>query len=228
MVTPPSEAAILFIQYISSTCKFNSLPSEEFIEILLEIEGCTIRELRIYYLIMKGQDVLVLLKLVVIGGREFKIHSLAADLGISASELSTSIRRSISAGLIDPVDRRCIRPALLEFLLHGFRYVFPAKPGPLTRGMPTAHSAPPLRDNILSKTDYVWPLPRGPGRGQAITPIYGSVPVAAQNDPTLYKLLALADALRVGSTRERNMASEILKEMIMQEIPWTQSNSSNY
>ncbi|MGA1865459.1 MAG: hypothetical protein ACMUHX_10385 [bacterium] len=47
------------------------------------------------------------------------------------------------------------------------------------------------------------------------------VPIAAKNDSTLYELLALTDALRVGATRERNMASEILKEMIMKDIPWT-------
>lgn len=177
---------------------------------------------------MKGQDVLVLLKLAVIGGREFRIHPLAKELGISASELSNSIRRSTVAGLIDPVDRGCIRPALVEFMLHGFRYVFPAKPGEITRGLPTAHSASPLKDKILSKMDFVWPMPRGPARGQAIIPIYKSVPLAVQNDSILYELLALADALRVGSTRERNMASEILEEMIMREIPWTQSSNSKH
>jgi hypothetical protein len=178
--------------------------------------------------IMKGQDVLVLLKFVAIGGREFQVHPLAKELGISPSELSLSIRRSILAGLIDPVDKGCIRPALLEFMLHGFRYVFPVKPGSLTRGMPTAHSAPPLKGKIISKVDFVWPLPKGPNRGQAIKPIYKSAPLAAQNDPILYKLLALADALRVGSTRERNIASEVLEEMVMREIPWTQFNSLNY
>jgi len=177
---------------------------------------------------MKGQDILVLLKLVVIGGREFRVHDLAKELGISASELSNSIRRSIDAGLIDPADRGCIRPALLEFMLHGFRYVFPAKPGEITRGMPTAHSAPPLKDKISANIDLVWPLPKGPNRGQAIKPIYRSAPIAAHNDPTLYQLLALADALRVGLTRERNMAAELLEAMILREIPWTPSDSSNY
>lgn len=170
---------------------------------------------------MKGQDVLVLLKLVAIGGRNFQLRPLAHELSISYSELSLSIRRSTLAGLIDPLDKACIRPAVLEFILHGFRYVFPVKPGSLTRGMPTAHSAPPLKEKIISKVDFVWPLPKGSSRGLAIPPIYRSVPLAAQSDPTLYKLLSLADALRVGATRERNMASQILREMIMQEIPWT-------
>jgi len=177
---------------------------------------------------MKGQDILILLKLVVIGSGEFRIHPLAKELGISASELSHSIRRSTLAGLIDPMDRGCIRPALVEFMVHGFRYVFPVKPGEITRGVPTAHSAPPLKDKILSKMDFVWPMPRGPARGQAIIPIYKSVPLAVQKDSILYELLALADAVRVGSTRERNMASEMLEEMIVREIPWTQSSSSKH
>jgi len=30
----------------------------------------------------------------------------------------------------------------MEFLEHGVRYVFPAEPGSLTRGVPTAHAHP--------------------------------------------------------------------------------------
>jgi len=170
---------------------------------------------------MKGQDILVLLKLAVLDGKNFQIHPLAKELGISPSELSSSIRRSIFAGLIDPLERRCNKPAFLEFMLHGFQYVFPVRPGEITRGIPTAHSAPPLKEKILGKIDYVWPFPAGESRGQAIRPIYKSVPVAAQNDPALYTLLALADALRVGLARERKIAASKFKEIIFQEHEWT-------
>lgn len=163
---------------------------------------------------MKGQDILVLLKLVALDGKKFQIHPLAKELGMSPSELSSSIRRSIFAGLIDPIERRCHKAAFLEFMLHGFQYVFPVRPGEITRGIPTAHSAPPLKEKILGKIDYVWPFPEGKSRGQAIKPIYKSVPVAAQNDPALYTLLALADALRVGLARERKMATTIFKDIL--------------
>jgi hypothetical protein len=66
----------------------------------------------------------------------------------------------------------------------------------------------------LGKIDYVWPFPEGKSRGQAIKPIYKSVPLAAQNDPALYTLLALADALRVGLARERKIATTIFKDSL--------------
>ena len=176
---------------------------------------------------MKGQDIVVLLKLVARGDRKFQIHPLAHELGISPSELSASIRRSIYAGLVDPMERRCNPTAFIEFMLHGFQYVFPVKPGEITRGMPTAHSATPLKEKVLSNVDYVWPMPGGTVRGQAIKPIYKSVPYAAQNDSALYQLLALADALRVGLARERKIASDIFKELILKENLWTSSASLN-
>jgi hypothetical protein len=106
-------------------------------------------------------------------------------------------------------------------MLHGFQYVFPVRPGELTRGIPTAHSAPPLKKKIMGKIDYVWPFPGGQSRGQAIKPIYKSVPVAVQNDTSLYNLLVLSDALRVGLARERKIAASMFKEIIFREHEWT-------
>ena len=45
-------------------------------------------------------------------------------------------------------------------------------------------------------------------------PLYSSVPQAALEDEKFYALLALADALRVGRTREKNMAIKELKKRI--------------
>ena len=36
---------------------------------------------------------------------------------------------------------------------YGIKYVFPVEPGALVRGIPTAHSASPIKDHILSGTD---------------------------------------------------------------------------
>jgi hypothetical protein len=37
-----------------------------------------------------------------------------------------------------------------EFLIHGLKYVFPAYPGALVRGVPTAHSAEPLKGLLIA------------------------------------------------------------------------------
>ena len=51
------------------------------------------------------------------------------------------------------------------------------------------------------------------GNRPPITPLYPKVPQAAREDAQLYELLALTDALRVGRPRERQLASDLLKEM---------------
>ena len=75
---------------------------------------------------------------------------MAEALGISQSEIRKSLQRSIFAGLLDPKGKKVMRLALLEFLQYGLRYVFPQKPGPVVRGVPTSHSAAPLNQNIQS------------------------------------------------------------------------------
>ncbi len=163
---------------------------------------------------MRPQDIVVLLKIIAIGDNEWLHHTLAQDLGISQSEVSQSLNRSRYAGLIDDSRKNIMRMALLEFLQSGLRYVFPAKPGALVRGVPTAHSASPLNKIIQSDEDYVWPSANGQSRGQAITPLYPSVLDAIKKDATLYELLALVDAIRVGKAREKELAKKELEKRL--------------
>ncbi len=69
-----------------------------------------------------------------------------------------------------------MRKALLEFLEHGVRFAFPQRPGPMVRGVRTAHAAPPLTDQIHSNEAYVWPYAKGDVRGQSILPLYPTIP----------------------------------------------------
>lgn len=105
------------------------------------------------------------------------------------------------------------RPALQEFILHGLKYVFFPERGELTRGMPTAHAAPPLDAHFPDSGDPppVWPDPEGSVRGMASAPLYKLAPGAARADPALYELLVLVDAIRGGRARERATAGEELK-----------------
>ena len=122
--------------------------------------------------------------------------------------------RSKYSRLIDSDRKKVNRLNLLEFIHHGIRFVFPQQPGRLVRGIPTAHSAPPLNQEIQSEEAFVWPYHQGTVRGQAIIPLYKSVPEAALRDEKLYELLALVDAIRVGKTREKELAMQFLKERI--------------
>lgn len=93
---------------------------------------------------VKPQDILILLKLSIWKDRpDWKGIELARDLGLSAFEVSVGLDRCRKSGLLDVTKRHLMRSALEEFLIHGVKYAFPAEPGSLCRGIPTAHSAPP-------------------------------------------------------------------------------------
>ena len=166
---------------------------------------------------LKPQDILAILKVHSWDSTNWTYSSLAQSLGMSASEVHAALERSEAAGLYYGSERKILKQAVFEFLVHGLRYVFYAQPGPLSRGLPTAHSAEPLKSKLVASPSevYVWPDPQGVVRGQAIAPLYRSVPQAASNDPKLYALLSLIDAIRVGRVREQRLAASELEKRIV-------------
>ena len=169
---------------------------------------------------MQGQDIAVLLKLSLSKEKPKLSKDLARDLYLSPSEISKSLQRSREAGLlyVGEAEKRVNRAALLELLVHGLRYVFPPQRGGLTRGIPTGASVAPLSAAFHAETEppSVWPYVEGDTRGLSFSPLYKGAPQAALLDHELYKLLALCDAIRGGRTRERNLASGMLKEALTQ------------
>lgn len=165
---------------------------------------------------IKPQDIAVLLKLVALGEKKWRHMDLVAALGLSQGEISFALDRCRTVGFLDSTKKKVMKAALLEFLVHGLKYVFPARPGPFARGMPTAHSAAPLAGRIVSAEDdmYVWPFDQGRARGQSIEPLYGKAPLAAEKDIALYELLALVDAVRVGRAREQAIAVRELEKRL--------------
>ena len=175
---------------------------------------------------MRPQDVPILLKIATHWGnrsggflkRPLLQKKIAMELRISPSEVTESLARSAFAGLYDPDQKRVMSRALLEFLQYGLKYVFPQQPGALVRGIPTAHSAKPLADLIQSGEPYVWPSADGTVRGQAIEPLYPTIVQAVDNDPSLYEMLALVDAIRVGKSREVSLAVDELSKRLLLSV----------
>lgn len=157
----------------------------------------------------------MLSKLLARAEKSWRQTDLAHELGLSQFEVSLSLESCRRAGLLNPDKKKPLKKAALEFLVHGLKYAFPAEVGSIVRGVPTAHSAPPLAGRIVSRKSegeqYVWPYAKGKVRGISVTPLYRSVPEAAQKDEKLHEFLALLDAIRLGRTREQKLAIEILK-----------------
>jgi hypothetical protein len=180
---------------------------------------------------MRPQDVVVILKLMAqrptiqeegMAKTDLKAiinnqnKTIAKNLQMSEAEISESLRRSEYAGLIaDKTTKKVNQRAFLEFLIYGIKYVFPTHPGALVRGIPTAHSALPLKDKIISDEVFVWQHPEGTVRGQAIEPLYHTVPKIVEEDPKLYELLALVDSIRTGTARINSLATKELENRIL-------------
>ena len=58
----------------------------------------------------------------------------------------------------------------------------------------------------------MWPDARGNNKGLEVSPLFKTVGHAVRRDPELYALLALVDAIRIGSARESNLAKDLLKK----------------
>jgi hypothetical protein len=185
---------------------------------------------------LSPQDVVVALKLCAVDSKNWTYARLGEELSLSASQVFRSVQRAEAVRLLEPgfhalpsaldskspdskspdsksKDRPLVlaspnRANLKEFLIHGVRYAFPVHRGGLVRGIPTAHAAPPLKQQIAESFDPppVWPDGSGSARGLEFSPLYRNVPAAARRDPRLYELLALVDAIRDGRAREREIA----------------------
>lgn len=167
---------------------------------------------------MKSHDIAILLFIAQYADKTYKVADVGKSLHISQSEISESIHRSNRARLIDATNKQILRHGLYEFLIHGLRFVFPVIPGAVVRGIPTAHSAPPLNNMVVGHSDhYVWSHPDGTLRGMGIKPLYKTLPDVSLKYPEFYELLALLDAIRIGKKREVNFATQILKERLIHD-----------
>lgn len=156
---------------------------------------------------MKPQDILVILKVVSLKQETWTQAAIADSLMISPAEVSSVFERLIELGLINHTKDRVNKQALREFLVHGLKYVFPAKLGPKVRGIATAHSAPPIKNFITEGEDiFVWKSAKGNRRGLSVEPLYKTVPKIVSTNKVLYELLVIIDTLRIGRAREIGIA----------------------
>jgi hypothetical protein len=166
---------------------------------------------------LKGQDVVVLLKLLD-PVAPAPVRVLASGLGFDVAGTHWAMRRLGEASLYWEERRQVHEPHAEEFLVHAVKFSFPAKLGSEVPGVPTSWAADPLKGELA---DYpglpvVWPYALGKVRGLALEPLHPMVPKAALADPELWQRLALVDALRSNfdGARVRQLAEKLLGESI--------------
>lgn len=150
----------------------------------------------------------------------FSVRALEQDTGISKSQVSLSLKRMFDVGLAK-ADRKTGLPkantkALLEFIAYGIQYVFPAKEGEVTRGIATSIAAPVLQGKLMKSVELapIWPYFKGQTKGVAVQPLHENIFAAIRTDDITYALLALTDAVRIGHSRERGIAIDMMRKLL--------------
>ena len=169
---------------------------------------------------LKPQDIVLVLKLVSKAEVDWSQGGLAQELVMSPSEINAGLKRLFACELVlEHEDGRRYRPHkqnLLEFLLYGIRYVFPAIKGAPTMGIATSVAALPLSPHIEGAIGFapVWPHADAKKKGYSFAPLYPSVPKACLMDKNLQQLLSLVDALRDSDCEHRPLAAALMKERL--------------
>ncbi len=168
-------------------------------------------------LMLRGQDVLVLLWLARAGEPLSSVRGTAAELGLGLATVQRALGRLEAVGLYDARRKRVVDAQAEQFLMYAVRYVVPAVRGGETRGVPTAWATAPLSSE-LARTDElppVWPDPHGTVRGLELQPLHRAAVHLALEDDRLHELLALVDALRgPADVRTTTLARELLIESL--------------
>jgi hypothetical protein len=162
---------------------------------------------------LRPNDLVIACQLALTSDAQFK--AVSRSTGSSVGECHNAVRRLGIARLILADERRTAGELLHQFLVHGAPFAFPAVIGAEIVGVPTAHSAPPFQGIVGSDTGFVWAHADGTLRGQSIIPLFPGAPLLAVDNPALYELLALIDALRVGGARVRTIAADMLGDRIL-------------
>jgi hypothetical protein len=160
---------------------------------------------------MKTQDIVILLKIIILGKEKWRTTDIAHQLHLSQSEISKGLKRLEESRLYSRENKAVSKRAFYELLIYGLPAFFPGKVGKLSKGVPTSISNNILGEEIITDDTFVWPHINGSLRGESVTPLYPSAPDAALEDKELYDFLTIIDVLRIGRVREVNLARKELK-----------------
>ena len=178
---------------------------------------------------LKPQDFLISLKIAVLQLRRQKCsyQQLAQSCGLSASDTHAAVKRACRSGFLNlqPAgwsgtgsvigNYSANRGALIEFGIHGLKFVWPAKDGPVRLGVPTGMAVVAEElDMVRGGETHVWPSPDGTVQGASLEPWHPALPLACLQDPELHRLAAIIEVIRTGGARAADQARKALERRL--------------
>lgn len=164
---------------------------------------------------VRGQDILIAAGLFALNSAHGAQSELARRLDLPRSRISESVRRLRENGVYSDNLGRLRHQRLRALLLEGLPWMIPARVGGTGVGLPTGHSGPLLSDRLAWSIPYVWPTTYGDVEGRTVEPIHRLAPSLCSQLPAAYALLSLADAVRLGRVRERQLAAQAMSDLLV-------------
>jgi hypothetical protein len=164
---------------------------------------------------LQSQDIVLAVYLIA-DNEPWTFAQVSEVMGISSSQVHLAWGRLVNSDLADREYKRPLRKNLLEFLCHGVKYSFPATQRGIGKGMVTGLSHPIVKRKLRASTDiqYVWESPKGKEKGVIVDPIHKSAVNVAQASTLAYQIFATLDSIRLGKARERQIATDIMKDLL--------------
>lgn len=170
---------------------------------------------------LKPQDIFVAAQLSLTEDKQPSHAVLALALHLSPSTVYESLKRLRQAKLTSPSESgaKVARGKFLEFLIHAVPTLYFPRKIEVVRGMPTAMWAPQFRDKLAPAKDIasVWPYTKGKELGEGLIPIYPTVPLACSQNMELYQFMGAIEVLRIGKTREKDVATTYLQGLLVEK-----------
>lgn len=174
---------------------------------------------------IKPQDIAILAKLISLTHMKHHKDSkmskvvlsqdqLAKQLHISQGEIAKGLSRLRKSKLIFNTDVNV--PAAKEFLIHGFKFVFPMEVGRIGVGVATGSSNEYFKSSFFDNEEaLVWPHAKGKQRGQIITPLYPGLAEGVLVDNNFYVLMSALEMLRSENKRVIKIGREFIEKEVI-------------
>ncbi len=162
-------------------------------------------------------DIYILAGVIANESEKWTLRELAGKLFVDHTLVHRALRRAEASDLYSSSKKMVHRPNFEELLVHGGRFLAPARPGALVPGVPAAWAAEPMRSLIheaSSDPPLVWPSPESRIRGQSLRPLHPACVEAVATFPSLGELMSVIDSLRAGDLRVRRVAAKELHDIL--------------
>lgn len=166
--------------------------------------------------IIKPQDVVILGKIL-----SEKVWPSQKEIGdslkISQAEISHALKTLDQIGLINLSTKKINQLAVIEFITHALKFIYPIEKKGTGRGILIGPSSLTFKGKVQpDEYNYIWPDPNGESKGIIVTPLIPELSSCVKENEKLFTYLNVIEIFRgLGGVRYRQEAQKILKDILI-------------